>query len=163
MLRYLFLPLRAPMLLLLLLVSFYMGAHWVVTHQPPGSEANPGEQLAYAFFWPIQCLQTLLVVMVCTMPDLMLRQLSLVMSSSKVITLVVTLLMVVTGGLYLLHLNALADVMILSSAVLLARLDLARLRVVPTPLVGAMTLGIFVLIGMGVGAHVQQAHNLPPV
>lgn len=160
MLRYLFLPLRAPMLLLLLLVSIYMGAHWVVTHRPPAVDAGHGEMLAYAFFWPIQCLQTLVVVVVCTMPDLLLRKLSLVMASSKVITLVVTLLLAITGGLYLLHFNVFTDVVILASTVLLARLDLTRLRVVPPPLVGAMALSMVVLIGLGLGAHLQHERTL---
>ncbi|MCP9849656.1 hypothetical protein [Cyanobium sp. Morenito 9A2] len=148
------------MTLLLLLVSVYMGAHWMVAHQQlPGGEEARAAWLVYGLYWPFQCLQTVLVVMVCTIPDLLLRQLSLLMSSSKVTTLVVTLLLVITGGLYLLHLNVLADVAILASAVLLARLDLARLRVVPPPLLGATTLSFLVLAGMGVGAHLQ-AENL---
>ena len=156
MLRYLLLPLRAPMLLLLILVSIYMGAHWMGAHRPLALDADHGQQLAYAIFWPIQCLQTVVVVMVCAMPDLLLRNLSLVMASSKVITLVVTLLLAITGGLYLLHLNIFTDVVILASSVLLARLDLTRLRVVPPPFVGAMALSTVVLIGLGFGAHLQR-------
>jgi hypothetical protein len=155
MLRYLTLPIRAPMLLLLLAVSIYMGAQWMAEHRIPSGEAAEGLWLAYNLYWPIQCLQTLVVVMVCAMPDLLMRQLSLLMAASKAITLVVTLLMVITGGLYLLHLNVLADVVILACSVLLARLDLSRLRVVPPPLLGALLLSLLVLLGMSLGAHLQ--------
>lgn len=64
----------------------------------PSLEAAQGIWLAYNIYWPFQCLQTLAVVMVCAMPDLLMRQLSLLMAASKAITLVVTLLMVITGG-----------------------------------------------------------------
>lgn len=155
MLRYLTLPIRAPMTLLLLAVSVYMGAQWMAERRLPSGEAAQGIWLAYHIYWPIQCLQTLVVVMVCAMPDLLMRQLSLLMAASKAITLVVTLLMVITGGLYLLHLNVLADVVILACSVLLARLDLIRLRVVPPPLLGALVLSLLVLLGMSLGAHLQ--------
>ncbi len=159
MLRYLTLPIRAPMTLLLLAVSVYMGAQWMAERQLPSLEAAQGIWLAYNIYWPFQCLQTLMVVMVCAMPDLLMRQLSLLMAASKAITLVVTLLMVITGGLYLLHLNVLADVVILACSVLLARLDLIRQRVVPPPLLGALVLSLLVLLGMSLGAHLQ-AENL---
>ncbi|MGB7565729.1 MAG: hypothetical protein WBM08_13400 [Prochlorococcaceae cyanobacterium] len=155
MLRYLTLPIRAPMTLLLLAVSVYMGAQWMAERQLPSLGAAQGIWLAYNIYWPMQCLQTLVVVMVCAMPDLLLRQLSLLMAASKAITLVVTLLMVITGGLYLLHLNVLADVVILACSVLLARLDLIRQRVVPPPLLGALVFALLVLLGMSLGAHLQ--------
>ena len=99
LLALLVLPLRAPMLLVLLLVSIYMGLHWAdvdpqLIHEAEGSTAFA---LAGPFFWPLQCLQAVLVVVLCTMPDLLLRELSLLMSSSKALTLVVTLLTVITG------------------------------------------------------------------
>ncbi|MCP9916546.1 hypothetical protein [Cyanobium sp. ATX 6F1] len=159
MLRYLTLPIRAPMTLLLVAVSIYMGAHWMAAHQSYQGNGAEEAWLAYTVYWPIQCLQTLVVVMVCAMPDQLFRQLSLLMATSKAITLVVTLLLVITGGLYLLHLNVLADVVILACSVLLARLDLIRLRVVPPPLLGALALSLLVLLGMGLGAHLQ-AENL---
>ena len=80
--------------------------------------------MSAAWFWCLVLLQTQVVVVFCTMPDLLLRQVSLLMASSRVMTLVVTLLVVITGGIYLLKLNVLTDVLILASAVLLARLDL---------------------------------------
>ena len=76
-------------------------------------------------------LQAEVVVVFCTMPDLLLRQVSMLMASSRVMTLVVTLLLVITGGIYLLKLNVLTDVLILASALLLARLDLIRIGVLP--------------------------------
>ena len=147
------LPLRAPMLVVLLLVSTYMGLHWADVDPQLLREAEGATAVALAgpFFWPLQCLQAVLVVVLCTMPDLLLRELSLLMSSSKALTLVVTLLTVITGGLYLLHLAVLAEVLVLASAVLLARLDLARLRLVPPPLLTAACLSGWVLLGITVG------------
>ena len=147
------LPLRAPMLLVLLLVSTYMGLHWADVDPQLLRQAEGATAVALAgpFFWPLQCLQAVLVVVLCTMPDLLLRELSLLMSSSMALTLVVTLLTVITGGLYLLHLAVLAEVLVLASAVLLARLDLARLRLVPPPLLTAACLSGWVLLGITVG------------
>ena len=147
------LPLRAPMLLVLLLVSVYMGLHWAdvspqLIHEAEGATAFA---LAGPFFWPLQCLQAVLVVLLCTIPDLLLRELSLLMSSSKGLTLVVTLLTVITGGLYLLHLAVLTEVLVLASAVLLARLDLTRLRLVPPPLLAVAGLSGWVLLGITIG------------
>jgi hypothetical protein len=64
---------------------------------------------------------------------------------------VFSLLIVTVGGLYLLHLQVLANVLILASAVLLARLDLARIRVVPPPLVQALGFTLLVLVGAALG------------
>jgi hypothetical protein len=60
-------------------------------------------------------------------------------------------LIVTVGGLYLLHLKVLTNVLILGTTVLLARLDLARVRVAPPPLLMAAVLGVLVLAGAGVG------------
>jgi len=149
----LLLPVRAPMLLVLLLVSGYMGLHWAEVAPLLLSRAETPLQLELAgpLFWPLQCLQALVVVVVCAMPDLLLRELSQLMAASKALTLVVTLLIVITGGLYLLHLAVLAEVLVLASAVLLARLDLSRLRIAPAPLVGAAGLSSWVLLGIGLG------------
>ncbi len=149
----LLLPVRAPMLLVLLLVSGYMGLHWAEVAPLLLSRAETPLQLELAgpLFWPLQCLQALVVVVVCAMPDLLLRELSQLMAASKALTLVVTLLIVITGGLYLLHLAVLAEVLVLASAVLLARLDLSRLRIAPAPLLGAAGLSSWVLLGIGLG------------
>ena len=149
----LLLPVRAPMLLVLLLVSGYMGLHWAEVAPLLLSRAQTPLQLELAgpLFWPLQCLQALVVVVFCAMPDLLLRELSQLMAASKALTLVVTLLIVITGGLYLLHLAVLAEVLVLASAVLLARLDLSRLRIAPAPLLGAAGLCGWVLLGIGLG------------
>jgi hypothetical protein len=73
------------------------------------------------------------------------------MAASRVVSLVITLLIVTVGGLYLLHLRVLANVLILASAVLLARLDLARIRVAPPPLVLSASLTALVLAGAALG------------
>jgi hypothetical protein len=157
LLRLLVLPVRAPMLLVLLLVCIYQGLHWtdvarqVATMPAVGSEGAILREL----FWPLQCGQAVLVVVLCTMPDLLLRELSLMMSSSKALTLVVTLLVVITGGLYLMHLSVFAEVLVLACAVLLARLDLTRLRIVPPPWLAVTSLSLLVLAGVWIG---QQLH-----
>jgi hypothetical protein len=139
LLRLVVLPLRAPLLLLLLAVAVYEGIHWT----------GSATQLSVA--WVLECLQAVLVVLVCTMPELLLQQVSSAMAASRVVSLVVTLLLVTVGGLYLLHLQALTNVMILASAVLLARLDLARIRVSPPPLVLSVALSVLVLAGAALG------------
>ena len=154
----LLLPLRAPMLLVLLLVSGYMGLHWaeVAPLLLSRAETPLQQELAGSLFWPLQCLQALVVVVFCAMPDLLLRELSQLMAASKALTLVVTLLIVITGGLYLLHLAVLAEVLVLASAVLLARLDLSRLRIAPAPLLAAAGLSSWVLAGIALGVFVHE-------
>jgi hypothetical protein len=143
----LLLPLRAPKLLLLLLISVYLGLHW----SRPGSSADTNMGSFTTLLWSAECLQALVVVVVCTVPDLLLRRIASMMAASRVLSLVVTLLAVITGGLYLLHLDVLSNVLILSSAVLLARLDLVRLRVVTPPFVMTLFLSVLVLGGVNLG------------
>jgi hypothetical protein len=153
------LPLRAPMLLLLLLISVYLG---MTTSLPEASVTRPLLDVE-ALTWGAECLQAMLVVVVCTIPDLLLRQVSSLMASSRVISLVISLLLVTMAGLYMLHLEVLSVVLILGSAVLLARLDLLRIRVVPRPLLLAVMLCLLVLVGLNVGRIVgPRIHPLAP-
>jgi len=147
LLRLVCLPVQAPMLLVLLAVSVYEGLRWTGA----GATTDGGLLSLPALLWSADCLHALVVVVVCTMPDLLLQALSTLMAASRVITLVITLLAVTVGGLYLLHLNVLSNVLILASAVLLARLDLARIRVNPPPLRQALFLVLLVLAGAGLG------------
>jgi len=78
------------------------------------------------------------------------------MAASRVVSLVISLLIVTVGGLYLLHLNVLTNVLILASAVLLARLDLLRLKLMPPPFVLAIALSVLVLLGSAVGRHLAH-------
>jgi hypothetical protein len=153
------LPLRAPMLLALLGVSVYLGIHWSVntasTNTLNGLFGN-----APQLYWSAEVFQSVTVVVICTMPDLLLRQLSAVMAASRVMTLLLTLLLVTVAGLYLLKLSALADVVILAAAVLLARLDLARIRVVPPPLFGAVALSAYVILGVWLGRLWHQSGQM---
>jgi TRAP-type uncharacterized transport system fused permease subunit len=104
-----------------------------------------------SLFWSLDCLHALLVVVVCIMPDLLLQRISNLMAASRVMSLVISLLIVTVGGLYLLHLKVLTNVLILGTTVLLARLDLARIRVAPPPVLLAGVLGVLVLSGAWVG------------
>lgn len=145
LLSLLLVPLRAPMLLLLLAVSAYLGAHISFEiQQGPTAAGTP-------MLWWLEYLQALIVVVICSIPDLLLRQVSTLMIASRVLSLVITLLLVTMGGLYLLHLNVLANVLILASAVLLARLDLARIRIVNPPLLITALLTLVVMSGMIAG------------
>jgi hypothetical protein len=146
--RLLLLPLRAPMLLVLVAIAVYEGLQW---SQPLQDAAPSGMDQLSSLFWSLDCLHALLVVVVCTMPDLLLQRISSVMAASRVMSLVISLLIVTVGGLYLLHLKVLTNVLILGTTVLLARLDLARVRVAPPPLLMAAVLGVLVLAGAGVG------------
>ena len=146
-LRLLSLPLRAPLLAVLFLVAVVLGNHWTVVQPRFSQYRGVGPEL----FWTLELLQVLVVVIVCTMPELLMRQVSLMMASSRVMTLVVTLLFVITGGIYLLRLSLLSDVLILASAVLLARLDLTRAGALPPPVSSMCLLAFVVFGGIGVG------------
>lgn len=149
----LLLPLRAPMLLLLLLISTYLGLHW----SRPGLLTDPQQASFTTLIWSAECLQALVVVVMCTVPDLLIRGIASMMAASRVASLVMTLLIVITSGLYLLHLEVLSNVLILASAVLLARLDLVRLRVVPPPFVMTLVLSVLVLGGLSLGRNLEAS------
>ena len=140
------LPVRAPMLLVLVAISVYEGLSW---GHAPAAISGPSGLLSLA--WSLDCLHALLVVVICTMPDLLLQQVSSLMAASRVVSLVITLLIVTVGGLYLLHLQVLTHVLILACTVLLVRVDLARIRVSPPPVLLALALGATVLAGASVG------------
>ena len=146
-LRLLSLPVRAPLLTVLFLVAVVLGNHWQMA-QPSFTSLHG---VSAAWFWCFVLLQVQVVVVFCTMPDLLLRQVSMLMASSRVMTLVVTLLVVITGGIYLLKLNVLTDVMILASALLLARLDLIRIGVLPPAAGRLLLMSVVVISGILVG------------
>ena len=134
------------MLLVLFAIGVYEGLSW--GHGPamaslPGGIPN--------LLWSLYCLHALLVVVVCTMPDLLLQQVSSLMAASRVVSLVITLLIITVGGLYMLHLQVLSHVLIVAATVLLARVDLARIRVSPSPAVLALAFSAIVLVGGSLG------------
>ena len=141
------LPFRAPLVGVLFLVALVMGNHWTVNQ----SIYAQNQSISVDLFWVIQLIQVIAVVVVFTIPDLLMRQVSMLMASSRVITLVVTLLMVIVVGLYVMRLHRLTDVMILASAVLLARLDLIRIGIVPPPLITIVGFTAVLLSGIGIG------------
>ena len=155
-LRLLLLPFRAPMLLVLLVVCAYLGLSWsalapqtVVLPWLPGNGRHI--TLLRDLVMPLECLQAVVVVVICTVPDLLLREISFVMARSKVLTLITTLFLVITGGVYLMHLNVLTDVLLLGASVLLARLDLIRLRLPMNPVGVSTGLSALVLAGVWIG------------
>ena len=152
----LLLPFRAPLLLLLFGIAIYLGMQWGLTD----GHATLGQGALLELVWSVDCLHAVLVVFICTMPEGFLQRVSSLMAASRVVSLVMTLLIVTVGGLYLLHLNVLTNVLILSSAVLLARLDLLRLKLMPPPFLLAMALSVVVLLGSAIGrflAHGSMA------
>ncbi|MBM5799829.1 MAG: hypothetical protein FJ077_03105 [Cyanobacteria bacterium K_DeepCast_35m_m2_023] len=152
LLELLLLPLRAPLLLLLFGISTYLGIHWSFTQGQPTETT----ELLGRLFWSIDCLHAVLVVFICTMPELLLRRVSALMAASRVVSLVISLLIVTVGGLYMLHLNVLANVLILASGVLLARLDLLRAKRMPPPWIAAVALSVLVLFGAALGRHLAM-------
>jgi hypothetical protein len=146
LLRLMVLPLRAPLVLLLVAVAVYIGSSW----RTP-AVAGDGLLAWLTAFGSFDALQTLLVVVVCSMPLRLLRGVTGLMAASQVMTLVLTLLIVTLGALYLLRLEVLSRVLILGSAVLLARVDLARVRVVPPPLQLSIGLSTLVLVSCAFG------------
>ena len=157
--RWLTLPARAPMLLVLALISFYLGAHWGVLQDDIRSSVHSSSYIDEAY-WLLSLSQVVIVVSFCTLPELVLRQISLFMAASKVITLVVTLLVVVVGGMYLLYMPGFGDLLVLTAALLLARLDLVRLKIWPPAWLGLIGFNIFILVFMHYGhaMHLELLH-----
>ena len=149
--RWLSLPLRAPLLIVLFGVAVLMGHQWTLLAPQVSQNSDLPLQL---LFW-LEGLQLLLVLILCTMPDLLMRRVSLLMASSRSMTLLVTLLVVVAAGIYLLRINVLMDVLIVSSALLLARLDLVRVGMDATPTLSILVLGSLLFGGVLVG------HSIP--
>ena len=128
-----------------------MGNQWSL-FQP---EISHHRDIPIQVFLVFEVVQVLAVLVICTMPDLLMRNVSLVMASSRVMTLLVTLLLVIVSGLYLLRLNLLSDLLIVASALLLARLDLIRGGIIPTPRLSMLLLGTVLFVGIALG------HQLP--
>ena len=149
--RWFSLPLRAPLLIVLFGVSAVMGHQWTLLS--PRFSASSGLPLPLLF--GLEVLQLLLVLILCTMPDLLMRRVSLLMASSRSMTLLVTLLVVIGAGIYLLRLHVLTDVLIIASALLLARLDLVRIGLDATPMTSILLLGTLLFGGVVLG------HSLP--
>jgi hypothetical protein len=147
LLRYALLPVRAPMLLLLFGVSTYLGSRWSHTLDPQIF----GSGLYRNLLLLVECLQALLVVVVCTIPDVLMHQLSSMMAYSRVVSLVGSLLLVIAGGLYLLHLSVFSSVLILACSVLLVRLDLVRAEMVPPRWITIILLSLVVMLGVFLG------------
>ena len=147
LLRYALLPVRAPMLLLLFGVSTYLGSRWSHTLDPQIF----GTGLYRNLLLSVECLQALMVVVVCTIPDILMHQLSTMMAYSRVVSLVGSLLLVIAGGLYLLHLSVFSSVLILACSVLLVRLDLVRAEMVPPRWITIILLSLVVMLGVFLG------------
>ena len=146
--RLLTLQFRAPLLLLLFAVAVVMGNHWTLLQEQLQVTRGISDRL----FWTVEVTQVLVVVVICTMPDLLMRRVSMLMVLSRVISLVVTLLLVILFAIYILRLNLFADVLIIASAVLLARLDLTRVGVLPHPALSIVGLASILLSGIWLGA-----------
>ena len=151
LMRWLTLPLRAPLLIVLFGVAVLMGHQWTLLAPQFSQDSN----LALPLVFGLEGLQLLVLLILCTMPDLLMRRVSLLMASSRSMTLLVTLLVVIGAGIYLLRLNVLTDVLIIASALLLARLDLVRVGLVATPLRSMLLLGTLLFGGVLLG------HGLP--
>ena len=147
LMRWLSLPLRAPLLILLFGVSAVMGHQWTLLS--PRFSASSG--LPFPMLFGLEVVQLLLVLILCTMPDLLMRRISMLMASSRSMTLLVTLLLVVGAGIYLLRLNVLSDMLIIASALLLARLDLVRVGLDATPVTSILLLGSLLFGGVVFG------------
>ena len=87
MLRLLVVPFRAPSLLLLFGVAVVMGNHWSLLQ----AEQIDSLGIDVELFWIVEVLQAAVLVVVCTMPDLILHQVSLLMAANRAISLLVVL------------------------------------------------------------------------
>ena len=141
------LPLRAPMISVLFAVAAVMGHRWSMAQM----QLLHSSTIALEFLIAAELLQLVAVLAICTMPELLMQRISMVMASSRVMTLLVTLFSVIVLGIYLLRLNLLSDLLILASALLLARLDLVRLGVMTSPQRSLLLLGFVLVAGIGLG------------
>ena len=158
-LRWLTLPARAPMLILLALISVFLGAHWGLLQADIRSSVAD-QSLVDEAYWVLSLSQVVIVVSFCTLPELVLRQISLFMAASKALTLVVTLLVVVVGGMHQPYMPGFGDLLVLTAALLLARLDLVRLKIWPPAWLGLIGFNIFILVFMHYGhaMHLELLH-----
>jgi hypothetical protein len=146
-LELLLVPIQAPMLLVLVAVSTHLGMHW----SRPLETGDTNLTALGSLVWSAECLQALVVIMICTMPELLISQVSTIVAKSRTISLVLTLLFVTILGLYLLNIQELANVLMLGSSVLLARLDLVRIRLIPPPAVVFVSISVVVIGGVSFG------------
>ena len=148
--KLLLLPIRAPMITLLGIISFYLGVHWGF-QQDAMRGSGVDASLVDEAYWIFNLFQVFVVTFFCTLPDLVLRQLSLFMAASKVLTLVVTLLVVVLGGMYLLYWPGFDSILVMACALLLARLDLVRLNVWPPSWLACIGFTSFIMFFISYG------------
>ena len=141
------LPLRAPMISVLFAVAVVMGHQWSMAQM----RLLHSSTISLEFLIAAELFQLVAVLVICTMPELLMQRISMVMASSRVMTLLVTLFSVIVLGIYLLRLNLLSDLLILASALLLARLDLVRLGVMTSPQRSLLLLGFVLVAGIGLG------------
>ena len=141
------LPLRAPMISVLFAVAVVMGHHWSMAQM----QLLHSPKISLELLIAAELFQLMAVLVICTMPEFLMQRITFVMASSRVMTLLVTLLTVIVIGIYLLRLNLLSDLLILASALLLARLDLVRLGVMTSPQRSLLLLGFVLIAGIGLG------------
>ena len=140
------LPLRAPMISVLFVVAVVMGHQWSMAQMQLLHSPTISLELLIA----AELFQLMAVLVICTMPELLMQRISLVMASSRVMTLLVTLLTVMLSELFV-EANLLSELLILASALLLARLDLVRLGVMTSPQRSLLLLGFVLVAGIGLG------------
>ena len=147
---------KAPFIGVLFLVGILMGNYLSITqHKLEQSGDN-----SFEYFWIMQFLKLLIVVIVSTSPELLLRYLSRLISSSRVMSLIITLLLVITLGIFMLKLNLLIDMLILSSSLLLARLELEKNGLSLHPFWGMFLLASLVISGAIIGHYLPDFNRL---
>ncbi len=152
-LKLLLLPIRAPMITLLGLISFYLGANWGFEQdvlRGSGIDATIVDKA----YWIFYLAQVFVVILFCTLPDLVFGQLTLFMGASKFLALALALLFFVLVNMYLWYKPG-NDLTILASALLLARLDLARLRIWPSSWLALFGFTVFVMFFITYGEMVH--------
>lgn len=149
------------MITLLGLISFYLGAHWGFEQDGLRGNGIDGT-MADEVYWFFNLVQAFVVIFLCTVPDLVLSYLSLLMGASKVLALVATLLFVVLVGMYLLYIPG-NDFIVLGSVLLLARLDLTRLRIWPSSWLALFSFTVYIMffITYGEMMHLELHDRLP--
>ncbi|MCY4054988.1 MAG: hypothetical protein OXF25_08270 [Cyanobacteria bacterium MAG CAR3_bin_5] len=159
----LFRCLRTPTVLLVLALLFYFGHLWTLraanTPLLPLNASNSAR-----LYWLFIMAQLQYLVLLCTMPGLVLRRLTMPITTSRFVSFLVVFPVGLLGVAGLIHLQALGHGLILAAALLLARLDLTEADLYPAParawLITNLLSLLMVSLGAGLGSRLPWPH--PP-
>ncbi|HBP53281.1 MAG TPA: hypothetical protein DD643_02510 [Synechococcus sp. UBA8638] len=147
----LFRCLRIPTVLLALALLFYFGHIWTLrAANTPLFPLNASHSAG--LYWLFIMAQLQYLVLFCTMPGLVLRRLTMPVTTSRFASLLVGFPVGLAVAAGLIRLQALGHGLILAAALLLARLDLMEADLYPAPVRAWLITNLLSLLMVGLGA-----------